>query len=926
MLSFNRLFGIVAGIMMLISASIFAGVGDDLGFVTIKDKAQEAIVKSTINRAYTRVNNQFLCAVNSDQARLLTKAGIEFELVFRDIDPASTFLIRKKHQVGFGEVDLKQLGPAYRLSEGVTVAVSSRLAASSLRRDPQYMVNSLDELNIRILYLPKVVEGFLSGLGEYPSDSLADRVSLDSLYAWVTRLEAFQTRFILADSIDSARDWMVQKFLDWGYTDVTTPSFYWGGDWIYHYPADWHYNVMAVKQGWAEPDKVIVIGGHYDSITFDEPLGPEVFAPGADDNATGTAVVLELARILADIPLRKTVIFMPFTAEECGLIGSQHAAQDFVDQGTDIELMMNWDMVAYDPTDAFALDFCSSLNAGYITVAMEAALRVSGLNPVLISTTAAVSDDYSFYDQGFNTLGHSENDFNYPGWHSEEDLSSALNFPYFTDVVRTAAATLGLIADAAHATNIEALVDQGDGQSVEVFWSDCDPTYDYRIYFGAETGIYTDTVEVPSGMCSYVVTGLEEGILYNFAVMGFAPGGIPAPFALERSKESYVIPRMPTDPDAQPDLNKIVLTWAANQEADLSHYRIYRGTYLPTPYQDNVTEAVFEDIGIPSHTEYVYRITAVDNDGYESMLSDEVRSIPATFDGGILVIDEITASFAVPNQAGQVDFFNSMFGLGDYAMISIEDEDAVLPKPIAGQYSSLFWFDDEVVTRKYIGYSEYNLAWYLGYADNAFISGYRTMEYWDDPNTFPFDVPYDEFGLESYSATITADFAGAFGQNGWPSVQLNTSTPLGHLPWITFLEPRPGAQVIYTYDSNTDDPASENQPCGLLYDTPNGKRVLLGFPVLFLTETSAQDLIGYARTLFDEQPVSYADGDLNRSGGVNISDVVYLVAYLFGGGPAPVDPNLADVNSSCTVNISDVSYLVAYLFGGGPLPQSGCVY
>ena len=115
MLSFNRLFGIVAGIMMLISASIFAGVGDDLGFVTIKDKAQEAIVKSTINRAYTRVNNQFLCAVNSDQARLLTKAGIEFELVFRDIDPASTFLIRKKHQVGFGEVDLKQLGPAYRL-------------------------------------------------------------------------------------------------------------------------------------------------------------------------------------------------------------------------------------------------------------------------------------------------------------------------------------------------------------------------------------------------------------------------------------------------------------------------------------------------------------------------------------------------------------------------------------------------------------------------------------------------------------------------------------------------------------------------------------------------------------------------------------------------------------------------------------------
>ncbi|MDH4156396.1 MAG: M20/M25/M40 family metallo-hydrolase [candidate division Zixibacteria bacterium] len=926
MMSVNKFVSMMAAATLLISMSTSAGVGDNLGFVTIKSKEQETVVKNTIDRAYTRVSNQFLCAVNSDQARLLAKAGIEFELVFRDVDPASTFVIRKKHQVGFGEVDLKQLGPVYELSEGVTVAVSSRLAASSLHRDPQYMVNSLDELNIRILYLPKVVEGFLSGLDEYPSDSLADRVSMDSLYAWVSTLEAFQTRFILADSIDSARDWLVQKFLDWGYTDVTTPSFYWGGDWIYHYPADWHYNVMAVKQGWAEPDKVIVIGGHYDSITFDQPLGPEVFAPGADDNATGTAVVLELARILADIPLRKTVIFIPFTAEESGLVGSRYAAEAFVDEGTDVELMMNWDMVAYDPLDAWELDFAPSSNSGYIDVAVEAALRVSALNPVIDFVFGGVSDDFSFSDQGFSTLGYIETDFNYPGWHTEQDLTSTLNFPYFTDVVRTAAATLGLIADAACATNIEALVDQGDGQSVEVFWSDCDPTYDYWIYYGTETGVYTDTIEVPSGMCSYVVTGLEEGVLYNFAVMGFAPGGIPAPFALEESKESFVVPRTPTHPDAQPDLNKVVLTWTANQEADLSHYHIYRGTDLQTPYQDNVTEAVFEDIGIPGHVEYTYRVTAVDNDGYESLLSDEVCCMPATFDGGILVVDEITASFAVPNQAGQVDFFNSMFGPGDYAMISIDDEDATLPQQVAGQYSSLFWFDDEVVTRKYIGYSEDNLAWYLGYADNAFIAGYRTIEFWDNPYTFTYDVPYDEFGLQSYSATITADFAGAFGQNGWPSVQLNTSTPLGHLPWITFLEPRAGAEVIYTYDSNTDDPASENQPCGLLYDTPNGKRILLGFPVLFLTETSAQDLIGYVRTLFDEQPATYADGDLNRSGGVNISDVVYLVSYLFGGGPAPVNPNLADVNSSCTVNISDVSYLVAYLFGGGPLPQSGCVY
>ena len=65
-------------------------------------------------------------------------------------------------------------------------------------------------------------------------------------------------------------------------------------------------------------------------------------------------------------------------------------------------------------------------------------------------------------------------------------------------------------------------------------------------------------------------------------------------------------------------------------------------------------------------------------------------------------------------------------------------------------------------------------------------------------------------------------------------------------------------------------------------------------------------------------------GDANGSGTVNISDAVYLIAYIFSGGPAP-EPLLAgDANCSGSVNISDAVYLIAYIFSGGPAPCEGC--
>jgi len=65
---------------------------------------------------------------------------------------------------------------------------------------------------------------------------------------------------------------------------------------------------------------------------------------------------------------------------------------------------------------------------------------------------------------------------------------------------------------------------------------------------------------------------------------------------------------------------------------------------------------------------------------------------------------------------------------------------------------------------------------------------------------------------------------------------------------------------------------------------------------------------------------AFVCGDANASGGVDIDDVVYLIAYIFGGGPAPQPLDSGDANCSGGVDIDDVVYVIAYIFGGGNPP------
>ncbi|MFE3183449.1 M20/M25/M40 family metallo-hydrolase [Streptomyces violascens] len=103
-------------------------------------------------------------------------------------------------------------------------------------------------------------------------------------------------------------------------------------------------NVVATLRGSVTPDRIYVVSGHYDSRNSD-PMNATGDAPGADDDASGVAVALELARVFAARRPAATVVFAAVAGEEQGLYGAGHMARTYGSQRADVQAMFTNDIV-----------------------------------------------------------------------------------------------------------------------------------------------------------------------------------------------------------------------------------------------------------------------------------------------------------------------------------------------------------------------------------------------------------------------------------------------------------------------------------------------------------------------------------------------------------------------------------------------------
>jgi hypothetical protein len=135
-------------------------------------------------------------------------------------------------------------------------------------------------------------------------------------------------------------------------------------------------NVYAVLKGSeaANAKRVVLVTGHYDSRNSDT-LDASGDAPGANDDASGTAVSLECARVLSKMKFPATIVFLTVAGEEQGLNGSRHFAKMAKDQGWDLETVLNNDIVGGDKSAEQDHSVVRIFSEGVPTAATEQDIR-----------------------------------------------------------------------------------------------------------------------------------------------------------------------------------------------------------------------------------------------------------------------------------------------------------------------------------------------------------------------------------------------------------------------------------------------------------------------------------------------------------------------------------------------------------------------
>jgi len=328
------------------------------------------------------------------------------------------------------------------------------------------------------------------------------QISAEKIRANIEKLASFQTRSTLSaqdqasiaagHGIGAARKWIKSEFERYsrdcgGRLEVKTDSFT-------EQPADRIpkpteiTNVYAVLKG-TDPEnakRVVLVTGHYDSRNSDT-LDTTGVAPGANDDASGTAVSLECARVLSRLKFPATIIFLTVAGEEQGLNGSHHFAQMAKSEGWNIEAVLNNDIVGGDRNSQQDPSVVRVFSEGVPSAATDTELKlirnlggesdspsrqiaryvgevgrtyVVGLKPTLVFRLDRYlrgGDHISFNQQGFAAVRFTEYREDYHHQHQNVrtengieygDVPKFVNFDYVANVSRLNAATLASLASA----------------------------------------------------------------------------------------------------------------------------------------------------------------------------------------------------------------------------------------------------------------------------------------------------------------------------------------------------------------------------------------------------------------------------------------------------------------------------------------------
>ncbi len=435
-------------------------------------------------------------------------------------------------------------------------------------------------------------------LARTPPDSLLvalmDSTSLRNITSTIQHMQDYGSRYVAVDSCWAAGYWIRDKFIEYGLSEVELDTF---RCWTFQDTVD-AMNVLAWKEGSSRPDEYIVIGGHYDSVTTDNFSDPDAPAPGADDNGTGIAGVLEAARLLAELDLERSVIFACWSGEELGLRGSRAWVSDAVAADLDIVIYLNMDCLGYpDEPDPTAIVYSDSSSLAVAALMCDLITENTGYGCITTVRPIGASDQNSFWEMGYNVLDTSAGAGWSPYHHTPDDIIDHVDLSMCRALaavnVATGAAVAGVIGEEPNLPP-ETVLTENCAATHSILtllplfeWTTVDfdgsvASLEYRVVplpgSAASIDIDREWIQLPANQTSIVPPGLTEGN-YRFEIRAVDEDGAvdPSPASHSFTATGMLRPTLSIDMSFIQETVEFSGSWSSG---NVPRVRVFEGEHL----------------------------------------------------------------------------------------------------------------------------------------------------------------------------------------------------------------------------------------------------------------------------------------------------------------------------------------------------------
>lgn len=291
-----------------------------------------------------------------------------------------------------------------------------------------------------------------------------DAASVTRVFAYQKALFDFDSKHITQPGNHKAIEYLQAAYASFGYTPELQwfePRTAFGGRTA---------NVIATLKGTVHPEVIYVVSSHFDSVAA---------GPGADDNTSGTAALLETARIMARHPQPATIVFASFTGEEARLLGSREFVRRVTEAKWHVAGALNNDMIGW-ANDHRLDNTIRYSNPGIKDIQHAVALTFTNL----ITYDALYyrgTDAHAFYDAWGDIVGGigSYPVLGNPHYHQPHDWLDTINHQLVTEVGRTTAGTLVMLANMP--SRLRGLTAKSAGTGAALTWQPS-PERDVRQY------------------------------------------------------------------------------------------------------------------------------------------------------------------------------------------------------------------------------------------------------------------------------------------------------------------------------------------------------------------------------------------------------------------------------------------------------------